>query len=101
LRPPPSSPLLPSTTLFRSLHAVADAQVASHAHLAAQHDVLAHIDRARHAHKRDEQAMLADGGAVADGNQVSKLGALADTGFAQRDRKSTRLNSSHVKISYA
>src|SRR5690606_41851618 len=46
---------------------------------------------ARNAMKRDEVLeMLADD-ALNDGEEV----------LAQRDRKSTRLNSSHVKISYA
>src|SRR5690606_42050000 len=68
---PPSSPLFPYTTLFRSQQR--EACVAQ---------VLA----------------LAQVGRVAGDRQVVQL---RDVAVGRLDRKSTRLNSSHVKISYA
>src|SRR5690606_41492455 len=71
---PPTSPLFPYTTLFRSLRAVL------HAH---QLEVVDH-------HQSQITALLL---------QAPELGAQVEG--AEGDRKSTRLNSSHVKISYA
>src|SRR5207302_3680485 len=75
LRRPPRSTLFPYTTLFRSSPGgrVGEARRA----LAAPH--------------------VAGGGTIAPGQSSSGCSA----GKAPRDRKSTRLNSSHVKISYA
>src|SRR5690625_6825470 len=61
MRPPPSSPLFPYTTLFRS--------------------PAFHVDLLAHPHRAVLEDLVA---------QVH-----------QADRKSTRLNSSHVAISYA
>src|SRR5438034_4646633 len=75
LRPPPRSTLFPYTTLFRS-----------------------RLGRARHVRGRlrvDAAALL---GARADAQGALRAGRRAD---AARDRKSTRLNSSHTVISYA
>src|SRR5690606_41270315 len=75
IRPPPRSTLFPYTTLFRSReHVVAAVQ--------RDHQVGAELEQPR----LQEQALLH--GVVADHAGVE-------------DRKSTRLNSSHVKISYA
>src|SRR5436305_5277414 len=41
---------------------------------------------------------FADGSA---GTTFNRFGTIADEGAANQDRKSTRLNSSHVRISYA
>src|SRR2546426_4961545 len=72
IRRPPRSTLFPYTTLFRSLW-----QVLARDHT---HQALHHIERcANHLH------VLADGVHIGHG----------------RDRKSTRLNSSHLVISYA
>src|SRR5207302_7856614 len=98
-RLPPTSPLFPYTTLFRSrrTRVVADDQIhhSMHEALRACTDVDLHWVRhndlaAMEAHLRDcpagtEKLLLADG--------IYSLSG--------RDRKSTRLNSSHVKISYA
>src|SRR5438874_5094285 len=83
IRPPPRSTLFPYTTLFRSTPAVSASS-----------------------HSR------ADTPPKAPGSQNScpsppldalppSPGSPADGGRASRDRKSTRLNSSHVEISYA
>src|SRR5207302_10655711 len=76
-RPPPRSPLFPYTTLFRSYTTM---------------DTVADIDMLRHA--LGARAIVLDG--VSYGTYVAERYALAHP-----DRKSTRLNSSHVKISYA
>src|SRR5437667_7231491 len=77
IRRPPRSTLFPYTTLFRS-----------DGHLAA---ALGQED-------------AGDGGLAPAGAEVGALLAEEDGGFGQEarlDRKSTRLNSSHITISYA
>src|SRR5699024_12793193 len=91
MRPPPSSALFPYTTLFRSpvargacaflredLHAIAQLQLVGQRHDGAvdlrPHAVVAHLG-------------------------VDGVGEIH--GRRSGDRKSTRLNSSHVSISYA
>src|SRR3712207_8148339 len=77
IRRPPRSTLFPYTTLFRSAHLV------DHASLV-----------------RDR---LEDRGAVAIDDQRRQIAhaRVPRVGERQRDRKSTRLNSSHANISYA
>src|SRR2546430_4266444 len=72
IRRPPRSTLFPYTTLFRS-------QAAPHAHAADHGDRDGRGDRARGG----------EGPGAAEGHE------------GPRDRKSTRLNSSHSQISYA
>src|SRR5699024_12712348 len=74
-RRPPTPPLFPYTTLFRSRHRGHPARTVSDGH-AARHGAHSVHDTARRdgGHRRVER---------------------------YRDRKSTRLNSSHVSISYA
>src|SRR5690349_23906947 len=82
LRRPPRSTLFPYTTLFRSLRSPGHGD----------------LGLARH------PAAVPPGGAGRTGpapgraRHAARLRARADDG---RDRKSTRLNSSHVEISYA
>src|SRR5690606_42048719 len=84
--PPPSSPLFPYTTLFRSHqgrhHGIAGAPVRKVLGKGA-------LDAHRLGHPRHHN------GAV-----VPAMGHFKQT-IALLNRKSTRLNSSHVKISYA
>src|SRR5947208_10927034 len=91
IHPPPSSTLFPYTTLFRSrleeaaadesepgvIEVVAVELVDGHAHPAGGHELVEHLvlEEEVHARRRD--------------------------GHDHRDRKSTRLNSSHQIISYA
>src|SRR5690606_40595058 len=91
--PPPISTLFPYTTLFRSLlliHVVRLADLGEH-HAREIRSVRAFVLLSE---SFDEQAELI-------------ASEAADNGFARQyaretlDRKSTRLNSSHVKISYA
>src|SRR2546430_13492414 len=78
IRRPPRSTLFPYTTLFRS-RAVADGVAGRHPHLGSD----------------DVDPHLVVGGGARDHARLDEE-ALED-----RDRKSTRLNSSHSQISYA
>src|SRR5690606_42014154 len=75
-RPPPTSTLFPYTTLFRSLRPGG------------------HQRHLRQTHDRDARASSRPRG----GRGGERRGLRR---HIQLDRKSTRLNSSHVKISYA
>src|SRR5690606_41408376 len=79
-RPPRSTPL-PYTTLFRSC--------AAHAQCAVGQSRLCAARRVRARHRREQRAGAGRGESHARRDRD------------QPDRKSTRLNSSHVKISYA
>src|SRR5690606_41134149 len=93
LRPPPRSTLFPYTTLFRS------APVNTR--------FLSGVDPARQAlQRRASQPIMetfmrrtADGSFRWVATQFPTIGSAQDAEMS--DRKSTRLNSSHVKISYA
>src|SRR5690606_41715395 len=89
-RPPPTPPPFPYTTLFRSRHAIAaDRGRRHHGQLARQ---------ARATWRRDDRRGAATARARAAGSHAA-AGRRRD--LRSQDRKSTRLNSSHVKISYA
>src|SRR5436305_11796846 len=79
-RPPPSSPLFPYTTLFRSPPAQ---------------------DRLRRCSGRDQAPGLGDLVARHRVRDRRQPGQARVALRASGDRKSTRLNSSHVRISYA
>src|SRR5438067_3965974 len=85
IRRPPSSTLFPYTTLFRSL---------------------AFVERGRALVRllglRQLRFRALDVRCLLDRRQVRRVGrAKLREGARERDRKSTRLNSSHVSISYA
>src|SRR2546426_8457562 len=80
IRRPPRSTLFPYTTLFRS--------VSKEHHLPARREVDLPLSAKREGH----------GLVKAIGKNADPIGVFAD-GF--QDRKSTRLNSSHLVISYA
>src|SRR3712207_8204084 len=84
IRRPPRSTLFPYTTLFRSRDAVMPQLAARAAELPPEQRAL--VERLLDAGSRIEDAIAA-------------LDGLADAGV--KDRKSTRLNSSHANISYA
>src|SRR5438132_3009132 len=87
IRRPPTSTLFPYTTLFRS--ALACSLCA--ATLVEQPPLLAWpVDQAQHGHRALEALEL---------QFTARLGG--ELGSERRDRKSTRLNSSHTVISYA
>src|SRR5207249_9834958 len=83
LRPPPRSPLFPYTTLFRSRRARGG------------HAVVVRLPPRppRRAQRRVRGGLRARVSGTATGPSWS--------GRVRQDRKSTRLNSSHVSISYA
>src|SRR3712207_8992533 len=94
---PPSSTLFPYTTLFRSVlqrreQARADGRV-----VRGQRTELA-VVAAELLQDRDERVQVVDTRHdVAEGGEQP----VALVGHRHRDRKSTRLNSSHANISYA
>src|SRR2546429_6434456 len=83
IRRPPRSTLFPYTTLFRSVRATSAAATAGNA-------------------RTRSRLGKADGGA-AESHPKRRASGVETTaaGAAERDRKSTRLNSSHGYISYA
>src|SRR5207248_9994476 len=85
-RPPPISTLFPYTTLFRS-----EAQSADRDHSFDRHHVLS--ARELHDGEFEPGPYERDEGEPADRSDGRNAG--------QKDRKSTRLNSSHRTISYA
>src|SRR5256885_10792083 len=80
IRRPPRSTLFPYTTLFRSLYLAYIVSIEHHA-------AFPWIEKPRH---QTDQRALARAGRADDGDR-----------FSGPDRKSTRLNSSHLVISYA
>src|SRR3712207_7586557 len=89
IRRPPRSTLFPYTTLFRSA-------------VVHEHQLVLGRDRARAVHEPAVQLAQAVAAAI-DRDDDAQLGhcGLLGTGSRYRDRKSTRLNSSHANISYA
>src|SRR5207302_9573713 len=89
---PPTSPLSPYTTLFRSERPPRE-------HPAAQDARRQRLPRGRRGHRAVEPARRRPAGRHAELRRAGRREARP----ARRssDRKSTRLNSSHVKISYA
>src|SRR2546430_7488627 len=90
IRRPPRSTLFPYTTLFRSHEerTLPGVSVVAPALLGAQHLLDLRRERGVTAHDHDRRQHLLDA-------------LCAHPGIEQRDRKSTRLNSSHSQISYA
>src|SRR5688572_32118635 len=84
VRPPPRSTLFPYTTLFRSLRRGAHLRLPPH-------------PRRRRAGAEDLQHLRA--AAAPRRRPQQSLHLVVDV--VERDRKSTRLNSSHSQISYA
>src|SRR5699024_12533127 len=84
----PTTPLLPYTTLFRSrcLHLVGDRG----------QEQTQGLQRVHRAHQDDGALSVLRGVAP-----YRRLAPVGGSYIGQRDRKSTRLNSSHVSISYA
>src|SRR3712207_7756273 len=85
IRRPPRSTLFPYTTLFRSLDGDVRAEPAGH------------VDPAGAARPR----LRGHGDEVLRALRVHRRGRVPAGAVGRRDRKSTRLNSSHANISYA
>src|SRR5436309_12618818 len=95
IRLPPRSTLFPYTTLFRS-----HAELGEHLGARVDGEVVGGLKGARRDQRDHAHEPLEHHRAVRDGEDV----ALAIDHLGRHrveDRKSTRLNSSHVKISYA
>src|SRR5437868_7972992 len=94
LRPPPRSTLFPYTTLFRSQQRTQDLHTTLHGvrgeqDLGHEQDAVAEVDT-DDPHAFDQRVIQ---------HLLGVPATLEED--ARRDRKSTRLNSSHVSISYA
>src|SRR5438874_10477804 len=94
LRPPPRSTLFPYTTLFRSPSRDAVGRPENISATQAEKNEAVLFPCGRHRNFRAPVAARKN-----PGSHPPPL--LAESPFAGRDRKSTRLNSSHVEISYA
>src|SRR5256885_10633649 len=96
IRRPPRSTLFPYTTLFRSRRFEPGARTYWHSHDRGQ---LLMVEQGRLRTQKRGKSMLELGVGASDytpPNIIHWHGAAAD-----QDRKSTRLNSSHLVISYA
>src|SRR5690606_41868115 len=95
----PTSTLFPYTTLFRSLAVLVEPGPEDHQQ---QHEV---GERRHHAAgerlARGQRQVHPEEVHVAGGPERLVQLAAVEVGGPERDRKSTRLNSSHVKSSYA
>src|SRR5690606_41897214 len=95
LHPPPKSTLFPYTTLFRSLE---DAKAELEKKKDEKDKLYAQLEEEVHEHEElvmsleEEQQLYAS-------QEATLQKAIEEA--KRKDRKSTRLNSSHVKISYA
>src|SRR3712207_9154190 len=100
IRRPPRSTLFPYTTLFRSLDRAADGVGGDRVAVVVEAHEAGPGDRGRHRVEAIEPAGIGD---QARPLRLEGLPdrAVAELGMAMRDRKSTRLNSSHANISYA
>src|SRR2546430_7728208 len=91
IRRPPRSTLFPYTTLFRSSSwSIRNSVEAGLA-------VLLFFDPGQNL----AQALVLDNGGVTDALQLVEGRVRQRSAFPAKDRKSTRLNSSHSQISYA
>src|SRR5690242_20895853 len=88
IRRPPRSTLFPYTTLFRSLESTVGASLNRVVDAAVQRRRLPAL-------ALDEAATTLYADRTAVGERIEQLQAVVE------DRKSTRLNSSHMSISYA
>src|SRR5207302_10465237 len=98
--PSPRSPLFPSTTLFRSMAIFQMGAIALPlSHLFGPEALEYRVNHAEASVAIVEPMTLANLWAIKD--RLTHLRHVIGVGGAREDRKSTRLNSSHVKISYA
>src|SRR5690606_42112370 len=93
-RRPPTSTLFPSTTLFRSHGRALHPRLADHRSASERHRA-----SARQSAPPGRHWLHRGGGGVRCRHDPRRRPSDRSDGL--RDRKSTRLNSSHVKISYA
>src|SRR3989442_5281813 len=94
IRRPPRSTLFPYTTLFRSVSVAVFKLLGDRDERRTQHAIM---QRVAFLHERDHGIRFAAGRF----HRRHRMVAMGVETLALRDRKSTRLNSSHVRISYA
>src|SRR5690606_39647858 len=100
-RRPPRRPPFPYTTLFRSKWGLGEADQPGRPLVQGFDYSFGYLNQS-HAHNYYPEYLYRNGKQVALRNEVQPLGRAPGAGVAtRRDRKSTRLNSSHVKSSYA
>src|SRR5690606_39728932 len=98
LTPAPRTTLFRYTTLFRSLDKIVE-ELLSNSYLAGADRV--NLSTAKQNHDDTYGTLITTiNQVISDGKADSQERQQVDTAFVE-DRKSTRLNSSHVKISYA
>src|SRR5690606_40905370 len=90
IRRPPRSTLFPYTTLFRS----------HRRQKRSRNPIMAHTESSESQETNEQAAELSELLQIRRG-KLDELRELGVDPFGSKDRKSTRLNSSHVKISYA
>src|SRR3712207_9030427 len=100
IRRPPRSTLFPYTTLFRSPVRVADLGPRDHGG-DAEHDRRAVVEAAAGRVHDPRRAVGQRGRAAALAGRGARERVPGRGADVPRDRKSTRLNSSHANISYA
>src|SRR5256885_17224711 len=100
IRRPPRSTLFPYTTLFRSpaIRAVPEARLGRHVPAAGRSEV---PRRRRILHLPDGAVLPRHSARARRSGDDGRLRTLANLLEELQDRKSTRLNSSHLVISYA
>src|SRR2546422_6135575 len=99
IRRPPRSTLFPYTTLFRSRPARQRLRPFPEGDRGRRPEVRDHLQPDA---RRDRESGLRPGGGRSGGAQPHRVrDLLSGTAAVFRDRKSTRLNSSHGYISYA
>src|SRR5690606_40380303 len=96
---PPGASAFPSTTLFRSAYTAWLEERRSQAEITILDPALRAMDRLAAGDLEGAEAAFRQ--AIAADPQNAYLHGLVAQVLARQDRKSTRLNSSHVKISYA
>src|SRR5258705_12353578 len=100
IRRPPRSTLFPYTTLFRSTTWNGRGSSRPCTEYRQQRKKNEHLRKSRHRHGR-RQRHRALGRARFSERRLPRRARREAQGQARRDRKSTRLNSSHLGISYA
>src|SRR5699024_12286888 len=96
---PPSPPFFPYTTLFRSLVMRGVSESVLVVHIGSFIETGGNQGDQQAVAKRLVDRCTVDDLGIRIGCRANDFGGLA--GFEQGDRKSTRLNSSHVSSSYA
>src|SRR5699024_11974937 len=98
---PPTTPLFPYTTLFRSAKRCLGPNIAQRSQTADQRSEIGHweLDTVQGQKNGNDSVVLVMTDRLSRVNITSKIAGKTAHAVNQLDRKSTRLNSSHVSIS--